>query len=233
MLDSIKVMVRNAARRGHRWLSSSDRLGVITLLTAVAFVGSAGAAAIGVIPRPPIDVEINLENRGEVESDYQPSYEFDSGRQIVLVFFGSSTCRASQGPGLRKLIRTAKASVQAQARENGADFITIGVALDWRADRGIEFLEDFGVFDELSSGRSWSNSLALRYLWGAFPGRGATPQLVVVERKTVTPFIDGELKPGASYRPVNYDATDIRILRRRVGVNQIQEWVAAGAKVTS
>ncbi|MCY3599679.1 MAG: hypothetical protein OXN85_06885, partial [Gemmatimonadetes bacterium] len=80
---------------------------------------------------------------------------------------------------------------------------------------GLEHLERFGPFDEVTAGRGWLNMGVLEYIYGDLPGVAATPQVIVVER---TVKRDGEWR-----------IEDQRVLARRAGLDEIEEWAKEGA----
>ena len=82
------------------------------------------------------------------------------------------------------------------------------MAIDTIPTTGLRFLEEFGPFDEVSSGGGWANSMALALIRGDFPGQVAIPQLLVVERSIVLE------DPHSS-------AVEDRLLGRKIGSEQI------------
>jgi hypothetical protein len=98
----------------------------------------------------------------------------------------------------------------AEATDAGYSFATVGIALDWQIDKGVQLLERFGPFDEIHVGRSWINAGALRYIWQNLPGEASVPQIVIVER---------EIAKGRSL-----EVTGERVRIRKVGARQIIAW---------
>ncbi|HEX2092938.1 MAG TPA: hypothetical protein VHG28_11070 [Longimicrobiaceae bacterium] len=167
--------------------------------------GAAGAAAL----------------RSENESGYVPSARIELGtnHEIVLVFLGASFCGASQRKGFDEVVEQGKILLSNQAKKDGRTFRTIGVALDWDTDKGIEFLEEFGRFDEIAAGGNWGSDPAIKYIWRDLPGRSAVPQIVILERQI-------EETPRAT------EVTREVVLRRLHGIEEIESWVANGARVS-
>ena len=78
---------------------------------------------------------------------------------------------------------------------------------------------EMGRFDEVLAGRGWLNSGVLQFIYNdELPGWAATPQVVVIEQ-TVT------LIAGA--RRIR----DRREVLRKLGSEEIEEWVSGGALV--
>lgn len=120
-----------------------------------------------------------------------PAAEFDDldavgpGKHIVAIFVGSSTCGASEFPGLRRALNDIRHTLEARAARGAARFVSVGVSLDGDPWRGTRFLEEFGPFDEILAGGSWLNTGAITFMLRDWPSPRAIPQLVLVER-TVT-----------------------------------------------
>ena len=104
------------------------------------------------------------------------------GDELVLVYIGSSGCSWSNVPGLPAVVDGLKTTIQNRARRTGNAFATLGIARDAVAADGIAHLAKFGDFDEVISGRGWANTGVQKYIYGAMPGEGATPQVLVVPR---------------------------------------------------
>lgn len=140
----------------------------------------------------------------------------------VLVYIGSSSCAWSQSDTMPPTYRTIRRLVSKQARHNGASFSTLGIALDWSPESGIQHLARYDGFDAVATGRNWYNTVAHRFLWGELPGPAATPQfLVIARRREDTPRSD-----GYAYRVV-----DREMIARRVGLSEILRWADRGAPV--
>lgn len=68
-----------------------------------------------------------------------------------------------------------------RAMAEGNSFATVGVALDWHLKPGLRWLDKMGSFDEVSVGRSWVNSSAVRHIWREFQATPALPQVLLIE----------------------------------------------------
>ena len=108
-----------------------------------------------------------------------------------------------------------KLAVRDQSRESGRKFAAMGVARDVVAQHGLTHLDQFGPFDEVTAGRGWLNLGVLEYIYGDLPGPSATPQIIVLERE-----IGREGLRSISGQ---------RILERRVGLDEIEEWADNGS----
>ena len=110
-------------------------------------------------------------------------------------------------------VRAIRRGLRAQAVQQGETFASIGVALDWEVDKGTDYLERFGPFDEIMAGRSWVNSGALKFIWSeGLGGEASIPQIVVLERTIDTP---GDFVVRLRSERVRY---------RRAGGDQIVNW---------
>lgn len=149
-------------------------LSALILITAFFVVGISGRFQL--IPI----VEVYWPEQ-TTEIGYVPSYEKASGKELVMVFIGSSTCVYSNHDALPALIEDAKLKLQSKSVEQGWSFSVIGVSVDWRTSDGIAHLNKFGRFDEIMTGRKWHGTAADLYS-RKIPGINATPQIFVFGR---------------------------------------------------
>lgn len=152
------------------------------------------------------------------EPAYAPRGTLADGDEIVLVYIGASSCAACLSDEIKEDVRRLKAQYHTLATRADKAFSTIGVSIDWDISEGMDLLEGYGDFDEISVGRNWQNSLARVLVWEDYPGRPAIPQALVLERR------------------VRADAGGIRVsneqlLRRLVGVEEIATLVDSIAAV--
>ena len=181
-------------------------------------VGSAAGVALATAGlMPAVDIELTVPAREARE--YRPGSVRASGtgREILLVYLGSSSCGWSNLPEVARAVRDAKNLVAEQARNAGTGFSALGIALDGDASSGWEHLRNAGLFDEVAAGMGWANSGADKYVFGSLAGPASTPQLLVVERLLST-------GPGA--RRIGESE---RVLVRKAGSNAILRWVSQGA----
>jgi hypothetical protein len=148
---------------------------------------------------------------------YQPRARGDSGPELALVFIGSSNCGACRSPDLPGIVERLKLLLLQRARDRGRSFAAIGIAVDVDSNAGFEFLQRFGRFDEIISGRAWLSLGCRRYLQ-EIPGTAATPQVVVVSRNVVRD------RTGDAIR-------EEHAVLRKVGLEQLQDWVELGGPI--
>lgn len=141
-----------------------------------------------------------------------------SGRELVLVFIGSSKCGASAVPALPAALDSIRASAARYAASVHDQFSSLGIAVDQQPNDGLLFLKKFGVFDQIAVGHNWLNAAAISYIWRETPGPGSLPQVVLVERQL---DVTGD---GVS---VGAD----RILARKTGSDGLIRWAAQGAPI--
>ena len=155
--------------------------------------------------------------------EYAPAYErgadIASGPEVVLVYFGASTCGPCRTSEFKAALERAKVLLAERAAQDGKTFSVIGVALDYNVEDGLAFLAESGRFDELVVGRNWFNSAALTHVWRP-EGLKARPQglpgIMVFER---------DLSMGEA----GIAAGDPEYLVELVGGEAIPAWVEAGA----
>jgi hypothetical protein len=147
---------------------------------------------------------------------YVPATRLVAGPEVVFIFVGGSFCLAHRREGFPQAVEKAKVELARSTLARRGHFRAVGVALDWDPDEGGRFLRKFGRFDEVSLGSNWVNGTVLRYVWRDMPGRPAVPQVVVVERQVE--------KSDVAINVVNE-----HVVRRLLGVDEIQDWAKAGA----
>lgn len=156
------------------------------------------------------------------EAAYAPNPSLASGDQLVMLFFGKATCAWSSRKQLPAMIDRIKLGLAARAKGGGwASFVAVGVSLDWSAGRGMDYLQRFGVFDEVVAGAGWTNSMAMKYFWGDAAGPAATPQVIVISRRFSSPV--DSLDDAAVF-----GVADERLVARKVGFFEIERWLEHG-----
>jgi hypothetical protein len=151
-------------------------------------------------------------------SAYQPRYERPDGREVIMVYIGKWNCGFSRDAQLGAAIRDVKPLLAARADSAGYSFAVRGVALDWKVEQGLAYLQTLGAFDEVSAGRNWFNGAAVELIWHGGVAEPAVPQVLLLER-TIRPA-EGSFVVGPD-----------RVLARYVGVDEILAWTSAGAVV--
>lgn len=102
---------------------------------------------------------------------------------LVAVFISASFCGANNHPGFRSGVKSLMSELEAVAPSLGYDLVqTVGVSIDVGPDEGIEYLDQFGQFDEVVSGANWVNTGSLKYLLETNT-RLAIPQVILIRRR--------------------------------------------------
>jgi thiol-disulfide isomerase/thioredoxin len=153
------------------------------------------------------------------DTAYTPVQDFQSGRQVMAIYFGASWCKPCDRPDMKDAVRRMKPMLLAQAVKNGGFFTAMGVALDRDLTKALAFLNPNGAFDEYVIGSDLTSLAAERFIWGDPGNFPAVPQIVVPERTL-------EVERGA---PIKFGT--IRVVRRVHG-DSIPLWVKAGATVS-
>jgi hypothetical protein len=145
------------------------------------------------------------------------------GRQLVLFYFGKSTCVWSASPELPVALARIRVDLEKAARQRGASLVVVGVSVDRRVGDGLRHLATLGTFDEISAGSGWLNSLALAKVWDGVGAPAATPQLLLLDRDI---SVD-----SAPFEARFYTTRDENPVLRKIGLRDIQNWAAQGAPV--
>ena len=93
----------------------------IVFVTIIAF--AAGVA--GIIPPPSIDVR--WPNSSVTADQYVPDNDIKRGRELVMVYIGSSTCDYANLAAVPELIERTKLLLQEKAHESGMLFSSMGI----------------------------------------------------------------------------------------------------------
>jgi hypothetical protein len=186
----------------------SDRI-LAAVMAGVSFLAVTGAVSLNLIPRPRISISIENTSPGM----YAAGGAVRNGRELALVYVGSSACVWSNVAYLAPTIQEIKSLLHSRADSLSLGFAAIGVAKDRMVADGLAHLEKFGQFDEVMTGRSWLNSGLQKFVISSHPGPAATPQLILLER-----YVDS----GAGESIVESE----RVLLRKVGAEAIYAWLA-------
>ncbi|UCD24381.1 MAG: hypothetical protein JSW51_00225 [Gemmatimonadota bacterium] len=198
-------------KRNHRWLWLATGLTVF----GATFVGS----SLNII-RLPVTVDVGWNLREPLRyRALQGGYRSD--QQILLLFFGAASCGSSNVNWLPEIVDSAKVALLQRARAAGMSFAAMGVAVDWEVKKGMQFLQSFGEFDEISVGYNWANSIVRKYMFEEYTGLPATPQVILVQR-----FLH-----VATAEEDYVTATDIQLLLREVGTGNIKRWFDNGMPI--
>lgn len=123
---------------------------------------------------------IGLNNK----NNYQPANNYSiTKNSIVSIYIGCSTCPAADAKFLPGLVKAINDSLNIIAHEKGYKLIKIGVAKEENGlDEGINYLNKFDNFDEISVGNNWANLSIEKYIWEIKSSIPATPKLVITKR---------------------------------------------------
>jgi hypothetical protein len=154
---------------------------------------------------------------GAQTEDYLPAQRLREGRELVVLYIGSTDCAPCHSPAVKSAVRAMKPLLAAQAKQQSAAFSVIGVAQDWDLKRGIAFLEPLGAFDQIAIGGNWTNLAVEQFVLRDSLAAMAMPQVIVLERT---------VELGARVK-----VSEPRVLRRITGGTDIPAWVAAGAPI--
>lgn len=161
------------------------------------------------------EVSVQWEHQLD-DAAYRPATVQGENEEIALIYIGSSSCGWSNQPELVETIKELKVLLASRAQDLGLGFAAVGIATDVVAGAGIRHLDEFGAFDEVISGRGWSNAGVREYIFEAIPGPAATPQILMVHR-TIDSDDDSPTVLGE------------QLLTRKLGLRQIADWVSQGA----
>ena len=81
----------------------------------------------------------------------------DSEEQLLMIYFGASTCGWCARPDTHELLRRAAFALRETAEGDNLGFLAIGVALDRDMEAGLDHLRLIGIFNQVSAGYSWAN----------------------------------------------------------------------------
>lgn len=146
------------------------------------------------------------------QGDVSPPPAFsDTGemRELVLVLVVDTGCPGSASPELPGLWNALVDRAHVQLPSSMDRVTTLAAVSAPNPGTGFEFLERFGHFEEVVSGRRRS-SAALRYVYQDLRGPAAVPQVVVVHRE-FRRSSNGQMERGEE-----------RVIRRYVGPSAIE-----------
>ena len=99
-----------------------DRVSLI--VTALVVVGCFVLGASGLVPIPTVEIAWPIKSD---KPHYVPAYTTITGRELMLVYIGSSTCGFSNAEPLPRIIEDIKLGLQRRADELGIQFSATGV----------------------------------------------------------------------------------------------------------
>ena len=150
------------------------------------------------------------------DTTYVAATDFPNGRQVVALYFGAKWCTPCVQPAMKAAVRRMKPLLRDQARQSGAAFTAILVALDRSLENGLAFAQSLGVFDEYAFGNDIAGLPSERFIWGDADPQPGVPQVIVGERTVLV----------TRGKPITFSA--FQVTRRILG-DSIPLWVARGA----
>jgi len=126
-------------------------------------------------------------SQNQVLSEYKPSFNYESGKELLMIYIGSPHCGFSNSDEMLGLVEDAKLQALKVAQKHNINFAVNGVAISWSPKEGFNHLSKFGYFDEIFLGRSWFNTGAIKYIHTELPSgtKGSVPQIVLVMRDVI------------------------------------------------
>lgn len=95
----------------------------------------------------------------------------------------------------------------------GAQITLTGISVSSTVESGLNFLERFGSFHEVISGRGWDNLGVMKFASGDMAGPHSVPQVVIYERE----ILENPHSSSVIFR-------DERVLQRHIGSDAIKRW---------
>ena len=142
----------------------------------------------------------------------------EQSEQLVMIYFGASSCGWCTLPETHALIEVVWSSLRETARERSLDLVTLGVAMDDNVEAGLSHLRSMGNFDQVSSGYGWANVASVDAFAGALPRVVATPTVAVVRRRL-------------NFTEQSVRSTDVRLVAFREGLTDISRWAGKGSPI--
>lgn len=104
--------------------------------------------------------------------------------EIAVIFFGCSTCPAALDDKIPRVLGELSAKLKESAISKGYGYILIGTSNEQNINKGLNYLNDIAVFDEVSLGNGMGNTTLQHYVWETFdhPLSAATPQIIISKR---------------------------------------------------
>lgn len=99
--------------------------------------------------------------------------------EIALIFFGSSTCLASNDPAIPETFKELKTKITNYASNNDLYFKSIGISTDQNIHLGFSYLNKIDTFDEISIGPN-RNIASQEYIYKN--NIIVSPQILIVVR---------------------------------------------------
>ncbi|MGQ0764298.1 MAG: hypothetical protein ACT4OZ_01360 [Gemmatimonadota bacterium] len=125
---------------------------------------------------------------------------------------------------MRDLLEHLRGMLPAQASAAGASLRFQAIGVDHDVQASLDHLKGLGRFDAIAAGDAWLSIAAGELAWGDFAGPRSTPQILLVDR----------MLRVSGYGPNGYvEVLRERLLARKIGLAEIDEWVKLGAPWSS
>lgn len=141
--------------------------------------------------------------------------DHDLKEELNLVYIGASWCVPCLDDSLKQALEEIKLLLYEKTKTKEMNYSVIGIANDESVERGWNFLNGNGYFDEFILGKKWINSGSIDLIWNQEPVKPAVPQIIVFSRSI-------EYGKGIEIGEKN-------ILVRKAGKEAINEWLDEGA----
>lgn len=104
--------------------------------------------------------------------------------EIALIFIGCSKCPAANEEKLIEVFSEISNMLQQYALERDLGYLSLGLSNETNVEQGLNYLQDFYNFDEISLGNGMGNNSFQRYIWDNFTSTkdSATPQVMITKR---------------------------------------------------
>lgn len=190
-----------------KWLTSNDNK-IIAIIIFVAIIISFYIARVSDQNDYPFS-EVIME-----EATY-----------IRFVYIGTSGCVFSNSAYTHNMIKDLKNELRAIAHKHGYRFLSTGISIDYSVERGIEFLDKSGPYDEIITGIGMFNLGAQYYVWNSLPGEMVSPQILIIKTK-LNPVLAGQsianIRQEDEILERIYGAEGINDLLNRI--NNVHSW---------
>lgn len=185
----------------------------------ILFLAIFGVSYLGIIEFS----ELKALLVGEKEYSYIPNYSKNNIYEINLIYIGSSTCRYSNTDELYRAVDIIKSLIRDKTKKYNLGFSAIGISVDWVPARGIDHLNNFGLFDEVIAGNNWNNNGIMKYV-GDKGEEASTPQIVLTFR-TYTELIQTNIVEEKRILAIRGEKQILNWLKQRTPLptNFIQE----------
>jgi hypothetical protein len=140
-----------------------------------AVAARAGARALSTRTRP-------SENLTPILKDSTPVTNIGE----FAIFLGDVECAACKTPGLPHRVQTLLDSLRKEAAIRKHTFSSIGIVLNGPLKPALNWLDQFGPFDEVSLGDQWLNMGVVKYVWNYPSGLPSIPQVLLFEHSVTT-----------------------------------------------